>query len=215
MNKALLVLRNATKKDVLQIQSLCALVYPWSKPYSLEILKAQIENFSEGQFVAELEGKIVGYCASIIIGEKLALRPHTWREITGGGYGSTHTASGEYLYGIEIFIDPKMRGKRIGDRFYRKRKELCRQLRLKGIVFGGRLPGLSKKIKKVGTAEEYITAIQTGSLRDPVIGFQLRQGFKVIGLLKNYLDDPESLGYAAHLFWGKPGNFICSTQDVY
>ncbi|MEZ4742548.1 MAG: GNAT family N-acetyltransferase [Bdellovibrionota bacterium] len=204
MTEAVLIVRNAQKKDVKQIQKLCALVYPWGKPYSLDVLRAQIENFSEGQFVAEAQGRIVGYCASIIVNEDLALRPHTWREITGGGYGSTHTPTGEYLYGIEIFIDPKMRGKRIGDRFYRKRKELCRQLRLKGIVFGGRLPGLSKKIKKVGSVEKYLESIRNGSIRDAVIGFQLRQGFKVIGILKNYLNDPESLGYAAHLFWENP-----------
>lgn len=204
MAQALLVVRNAVKKDVNQIQRLCALVYPWGSPYSLDVLRAQIENFPDGQFVAELNGRIVGYCASLIVEEKLALRPHTWLEITGGGYVSTHTQQGDYLYGAEVFIDPKVRGKRIGDRFYRKRKDLCRQLRLKGIVFGGRLPGLAKKIKKIGSAEKYVEAIQNGSLRDPVIGFQLRQGFKVIGVLENYLNDPESLGYAAHLLWENP-----------
>ena len=204
MKSVSLIVRNAKKSDMIHIQSLCAVVYPWGKPYSLDVLKAHLHNFSEGQFVAEYNGKVVGYCASIIVGKDIALRPHTWREITGGGYASTHDPNGDYLYGVEIFIDPEMRGKRIGDRFYRKRKELCCHLRLKGIIFGGRIPGLSKKIKKFGTAEKYLEAVKSRLVRDHVVGFQLRQGFKIIGVLKNYLNDPESLGYAAHMLWENP-----------
>tara|TARA_R110002072_G_scaffold281526_1_gene444060 strand:+ start:7579 stop:9111 length:1533 start_codon:yes stop_codon:yes gene_type:complete len=202
MNQIKLVIRNAIKKDVKSIQKLCSKVYHWTKPYSIDLLKAQIQNFPEGQFVAELNGEIVGYCACLMLDGALILKHHSWREATGGGYATTHNPLGDYLYGIEIFVDPNVRGKRIGDRFYRKRKELCRQLRLKGIVFGGRMPLLHKKIKKVGSAEKYLELVKSKAIRDPVIGFQLRQGFEILGLLKNYLpDDKESLNNAVHLVW--------------
>lgn len=205
MAKASLIIRNAKISDVKDVQELSAKIYRWSAPYSKEVLKAHVKNFPEGQFVAEFNGKVVGYCACIIVDEELALRPHTWREITGGGYASTHNPMGDILYGMEIFIDPNMRGKRIGDRLYRKRKDLCREYRLKGIVFGGRLPNLHKKIKKAGSVEKYIELVKSKSLRDPVLGFQLRQGFEVIGVLQDYLtNDPESLGYATHFLWRNP-----------
>lgn len=204
MNKISLTIRNAKKGDSLNIQALCEKVYAM-KPYDLDVLRAQIENFPEGQFVAELNGKIVGYSASIIVQGKKALKQHTWRQMTGSGYGSTHDPSGDYLYGLEIFVDHTLHGNRIGDRFYRKRKELCKTRRLKGIIFGGRLPLLAKKIKQAGTPENYLELVKQKKIKDPVLGFQLKQGFEVIGLLKGYLpDDNESLGFAAHLLWRNP-----------
>jgi signal transduction histidine kinase len=42
-------------------------------------------------------------------------------------------------------------------------------------------------------------------VRDPVLSFQLRNGFEVIGVLRDYLDDDRhSLNYAAHMVWYNP-----------
>ena len=102
-------------------------------------------------------------------------------------------------------MDPNYRGLRIGQRLYNERKKLCRLLRLKGIVFGGRMPMLAKKIREVGSPQQYLDLIEEKKLRDPVITFQLRNGFEIIGILKNYLpSDAESLGYAAHMLWRNP-----------
>ncbi len=151
------------------------------------------------------EGKVIGYCASILVMGKLALSQHTWHEVTGGGYGSTHDPEGDYLYGIEIFVDADFRGMRVGERFYQTRKKLCIEHHLKGIVFGGRLPFLSRKIKQLKTAENYIEAVKTKKIRDTVLSFQLHQDFEVLGVLSNYLpSDKESMGVAAHLLWKNP-----------
>ena len=41
--------------------------------------------------------------------------------------------------------------------------------------------------------------------RDPVLSFQLHNGFEVIGLIPGYLDaDRDSLGYGVHLVWRNP-----------
>ena len=200
-----LIVRNAKSSDLRAIQRLSKKVYPDAAPYSLDNLRGQLNNFSEGQFVALYEDKIVGYCATVRIDGAKALQPHTWREITGGGFGSTHNPSGNYLYGMEVFVDTAMRGLRIGARLYQERKKLCRHLRLKGIVFGGRMPLLAKRFKVVGSAERYLEEVKNKRRRDPVISFQMRNGFEIIGLLPNYLpDDRESLGYAAHMLWKNP-----------
>ncbi|NPV50658.1 MAG: GNAT family N-acetyltransferase [Candidatus Methanofastidiosum sp.] len=200
-----LVIRNASMKDVKEIHKLSIKTYKEMPPYSLDIIRAQINNFPEGHFVAVYEGKIVGYCSTIRVPEKLALGHHSWKEVTGGGYGSTHDPKGTYLYGIDIFVDSDYRGLKIGERFYRERKKLCKYYRLKGIVFAGRMPLLSKRIKKVGTVENYIEQVKNKKIRDPVISFQIRNGFEIIGILKGYLPiDRESLGYAAHMLWKNP-----------
>ncbi len=203
--KPKLLVRSATLKDVAQIKALSNKIYSGVFTYSTAILNGQINNYPEGQFVAEYDGKIVGYCSTIMVPEKKALGAHTWREITGNGYGSTHNATGEYLYGMEVFVDPDYRGLKIGERLYNARKRLCKHLRLKGIVFGGRLPLLGKRIKKCGTVDNYLESVQQKKIRDPIVSFQLRQGFEVLGHLKDYFpNDKESLGYASHMVWYNP-----------
>jgi predicted amidohydrolase/GNAT superfamily N-acetyltransferase len=200
-----LVVRPATLDDIEAIRALCAKVYPDVPPYSGAHLRGQMQNFREGQFVALYDGRVVGYCATFRIGEAAAFAPHTWMEITGGGLASRHDPDGDWLYGMEVFVDPDYRGFRIGQRLYGQRKALCQRLDLKGIVFGGRLPGLQRRLRKVGSAEAYVEAVRTKAMRDPVLSFQMRNGFEPIGVLAGYLpSDRESLGYAAHMVWRNP-----------
>ena len=200
-----LVVRMASTSDIDDIMALSERVYPSMPPYRPDVLRGQINKFPAGQFIAEFDGKIVGYCASLLVSEQRALAKHTWSEITGSGYASTHDPKGDVLYAMEVFVDPEMRGLRVGQRFYSARKQLCRHLRLRGIVFGGRLPGLKKRIKKVGTVERYIELVQQKKIRDQVLSFQLRQGFELLGLLEDYLPyDDESLGFATHMIWRNP-----------
>jgi predicted amidohydrolase/GNAT superfamily N-acetyltransferase len=169
------------------------------------MLRGQITQFPGGQFVVVHQERVIGYCATFIIDGKIAFRPHTWMEITGGGYASRHDSEGDYLYGMEACVDPEYRGFRIGQRLYNERKKLCQEWRLKGTVFGGRLPTLHRRIKRYPRVEDYVKKVQEKVHRDPVLSFQLRNGFEVLGILPNYLPgDRESLGYAVHLLWRNP-----------
>ena len=203
--KPSLVIRAATRADIPGIVALTARTYGQDYGYLPEMVGGQLAQFPEGQFVAVFEGTVVGYCATFRIEEDVALRRHSWREITGGGYASRHDAKGDWLYGMEVCVDPKLRGLRIGRRLYDRRKRLCQQLGLRGIVFGGRLPGLAKRMKQFGSAEAYIEAVREDRVRDLALSFQLRNGFELLGVLPNYLpSDHESLGFGAHLVWRNP-----------
>ena len=81
--------RNAVPADAEEIAALSAKVYR-KEPYTAPELRGQINNFPEGVFVAVYEDKIVGYCATLRISERSAFRKHTWKQVTGGGYGTTH-----------------------------------------------------------------------------------------------------------------------------
>jgi predicted amidohydrolase/GNAT superfamily N-acetyltransferase len=202
-----LIVRNARVKDIPHIRSLVSRVYRTSGmgTYSRPMLMGQIHNFPEGQFVAEYEGTIVGYCATFLIDGKIALQPHTWNEITGGGYASRHDPNGDYLYGMEVCVDPDYRGLRLGQRLYDERKKLARSWDVKGIVFGGRIPTLAKRLRRFGSPEAYLEEVESNRQRDPVLTFQMRNGFEVLGLLPRYLpEDKESEGYAVHLVWRNP-----------
>ena len=203
--KAKLVVRHAREGDVPAIQKLYKKVYPGMSSYSSDQLRGQINNFPQGQFVATYEDEIVGYCATFRIAEAIAFAPHTWWQITGNGFASRHDPAGDWLYGMEVFVDPDFRGLRIGQRLYAARKALATELHLKGIVFGGRIPGYARRSKKIGSPRAYVDAVAAKNLRDSVLGFQLRNGFEIHGVLEDYLpSDTESGGHAAHLVWRDP-----------
>lgn len=213
-SKASIEVRNATFKDIPGIQALVNKVYAPMEGYKKEMIRGQIANFSDGCFVVIFEGKIVAYSASILVDDKAALTAHTWKQITANGYATTHDVDGEYLYGFETCVDPDVRGKRIGQRIYNARKRLVNFYKLKGIVFGGRIPNYHKKFKKVKSVEEYIEKVSNKEIKDPALGFHLRNGFQVIGVLENYLpSDKESLGYAVHLKWENPEYVAVSVDE--
>ncbi|MDB5699757.1 MAG: family N-acetyltransferase, partial [Alphaproteobacteria bacterium] len=174
---ATLEVRAAVPADVAGILALISRAYPGIENYSLGQISGQINNFPEGQFVAVLEGAIVGYCASSRIDEAIALAPHDWATITGNGFGSRHDPTGDWLYGIEMAVDERQRGLRIGKRLYDARRALAERLELRGIVFGGRMPGYARVKSKVSGPADYLTQVREGKFRDQVIGFQLRNGF--------------------------------------
>lgn len=203
--KAKLTIRNAEVRDIPAIQALIAKVYTDIPGYTRAMLRGQINQFHQGALLAEYEGTVVGYSASFRIGADLALKPHTWAEATGNGYASRHDPEGDYLYGMEVCVDPELRGWRIGQRLYDARKRICEELGLKGIVFGGRLPTLARRRKKYPTAEAYVEAVRNKQARDPVLSFQLRNGFEILGVLPGYLPgDHASLGFAVHMLWRNP-----------
>jgi predicted amidohydrolase/GNAT superfamily N-acetyltransferase len=205
LHRVSLTVRQARTADIEAIIALTRRAYPDLSPYSPGQVQGQITAFPDGQFVAESQGEIVGYAATFRIDEASALGPHTWDEITGAGYASRHDPNGVWLYGMEVCVDPTWRGKRVGRRLYEARQQLAERLELKGVVFGGRLPGLSRKSKQWSTPGEYLSMVQGRKLRDRVATFQIDNGFEPLGLLAGYLpSDKESLGYASHMVWRNP-----------
>ena len=95
-------------------------------------IAGQIANFPEGQFVAVLEGAIVGYAACFIVKEWRAFRQHTWEEITGDGHAARHDETGDWLYGMEVCVDPAIRRLKIASRLYEARRALVRGPRAQG-----------------------------------------------------------------------------------
>lgn len=203
--KSKLVIRNAVPADIAALLPLYQKVYGLAGGYTPDQIAGQINRFPDGQFVAEFEGRIVGHCVTFIVASDIALAQHTWNEITGGGFAARHDPDGDMLYGMDVLVDAEFRRLRIGQRFYQIRQELCEGLALKGIMFGGRIPGYHRHAKQYPDPADYVDAVQQSKLRDPVLSFQLRQGFEVLGVLKNYMaEDIESGTHATQMLWRNP-----------
>ncbi|MBX3587680.1 MAG: GNAT family N-acetyltransferase [Ramlibacter sp.] len=201
---AKLIVRPTASADIAPLLRLQAHVYPSIAPWKQDQLAHQIELFPEGQLVAELDGRIVGCASSLVILWDEWADEHTWSEITASGTFDTHTPQGLTLYGAEVFVDPRLRGKRVGHMLYEGRRKLCKQLNLRRIIACGRLPGYAAVADQM-SIELYARKVLWGDLFDPVLSFQLREGFRYCGIMKNYLpDDHESSGHASLIVWINP-----------
>ncbi len=160
-----------------------------------------LKKFPEGQVVIKVNNQIAGCALSIIVDSSKFGESHTYKQITGHHTFSTHTAFGDVLYGIDVFIKPDFRGLRLGRRLYEYRKELCEKLNLKSIMFGGRIPNYHKYADKM-TPKEYINKVKLKEVYDPVLSFQLSNDFRPVRILKGYLEgDQKSKENAVLLVW--------------
>tara|TARA_B100000678_G_scaffold290803_1_gene304846 strand:+ start:22549 stop:24114 length:1566 start_codon:yes stop_codon:yes gene_type:complete len=197
--------RNAQLSDIPGIVALTGRVYKEEPPYTPGMIQGQITKYPAGQFVVEYDDDIVGYAASFRISERLAMGQHTWDDITGVGYAARHSPKGKWLYGMEVCVDPTRRRLRIGQRLYDARQALCESQDIKGIVFGGRLPGWSRRRRNYPDPVDYVKAVEQKKITDPTVSFHLKQGFECIGILRGYApDDKQSGGHATHMVWRNP-----------
>ncbi|MDF1738306.1 MAG: bifunctional GNAT family N-acetyltransferase/carbon-nitrogen hydrolase family protein [Verrucomicrobiales bacterium] len=164
-------------------------------------LLSHLEHFPEGQIVAVVDGCVVGVASSLIVdlGQN-PLRHHTYYGVTDDGYFYNHDPQGDTLYGADVYVDPDCQGKGIGRILYQVRRDLCRRLNLRRILGGGRLWRYSEYNEKL-TPEEYVQQVKAGEIADPVLGFQLREGFVVRGIMENYIRDPRSCNHASLIEW--------------
>jgi predicted amidohydrolase/GNAT superfamily N-acetyltransferase len=194
---------NLQLEDYHELLEVMKAAYPlWQGSYWSEgAIEKIINQFPEGQIVIKADGKVAGCALSIIVDYDIFGDVHTYKDITGNYQFDTHNNSGNVLYGIEVFIHPDYRGLRLGRRLYDVRKELCENLNLKAIVFGGRIPNFHEYAHDM-SPKEYIQKVKQREIYDPVLSFQLSNDFHVKKVLKNYMpEDKESMNYATLLQW--------------
>ncbi len=198
------IIRNTTPAHFDDIRELQKKVYPDIKPWSNEQLENHLKVFAEGQFVADLDAKIVGTSSSFIIMWDEYGPVHNWIDITGRGFFSTHNPNGKTLYGAEVCVDPDYRKKGIGQKLYKARRTLCTRLNLKRIIAAGRLPNYHLYSDKLDP-HTYCLKVIWGDIYDPVLRFQLKQGFQFCDIVENYLHgDSESMEFASLIVWVNP-----------
>jgi hypothetical protein len=83
---------------------------------------------------------------------------------------------------------------------YDERKRLVITLKLRRMIAGGRLFNYSNYSNQM-SAEDYSKKVVEGKLHDPVLSFEIANGFRFIKVLSDYLDDVRSLNYASFIEW--------------
>ncbi len=165
--------------------------------------RMQLKAFPEGQFVALLGDRVVGYATTLIVKMDDESPWYSYAEITGNGSFSSHDPSGDTLYGADIGVHPDLRGKGVAARLYDVRRDLMKRLNLRRMVAGGRIPGYAEHASSM-SAEEYVRRVVSGKLRDPALNAHLKAGYKVRGVHSGYIRDPQSLDYATFIEMKNP-----------
>jgi len=214
-----IVVRNTERRDFAAIAALTERVYPGAPPWNERQLSSHLALFPEGQFVATEEpgGAVVGMAASLIVLWDDYHHHMSWKEFTDHGMFTNHDPeNGRTLYGAEVMVEPSQQRRGIGKKLYQSRRELVQRLGLLRIRAGARLRGYHRYAQRM-SPEEYVVQVVAGRLKGPTLSFQLREGFQVIDVVKDYLGlDPESLGYAALIEWinhhvARPGDIADRT----
>ena len=203
---ATIKVRRWKKSDIPALLACQTAAYPQLADESMNDkrkLELQLEIFPDGQFLAECDGKVVGYCTSLIVQLDEDSPWYSYNEITGVGTFSTHDPSGDTLYGSDIAVHPKYRGKGIAGKLYVRRKSLLKRYNLRQMIAGGRIPGYAAFARSM-TAEKYIEKVKRGELKDPALSAHLKAGYDVRSVHYGYLNDSESMNYATFLHMLNP-----------
>lgn len=165
-----------------------------------EHIEAHIRVFPLGQWVAvSHDGTVIGSCSNTLISEERWNLHAPWYRTVGGPSLEGIELDGNTLYGLDISVDPDFRRQGVGRSFYEARFEYVRNHQLTRYGTACRIPGFVESGET--SAESYVQNVVIAEMTDRTLTPLLRYGLTCLGVIENYMPDPESLNHAALLEW--------------
>ncbi|MCL4858357.1 MAG: GNAT family N-acetyltransferase [Caldilineaceae bacterium] len=183
-----------------ELQRICYPTLGTQELMCAEHFAAQYRVFAEGQFVALAGEQVVGQGSGFWIDFDFDHPQHSFKEICAGFFFTNHDSNGAWYYGADISVHPGFRRRGIGRLLYQARQALVQRANRRGIVAGGLIPGYAQHKGRMSVGD-YVERVASGALADPTLTFQLRNGFRVCGLLENYLEDSASDNWSTLIVW--------------
>lgn len=196
------LLRPARHADVAEIVALARATGGAGATLTPDQVRSALNFFPEGQLVAERDGRIAGFAATVILAETLALRPHTFEEITASGTAARHDPAGDWLYGLTLLAPPSLMLQGAGAALVAGMKRITRAHHLKGLLIAASLSRLAHQTGRLAGPEAYFEAVRGRRLADPLLSMLLDERLEPGIILEAYRrDDPTANGTAALLAW--------------
>ncbi len=186
-----------------QLEELQRLVFPTLAEEELILARhylRHLELFAQGQFVITYHEQVVGATTTMRSDFDFDHYHHTFNETIAGGWLTNHNPEGIWLYGLDVSVHPDFRRKGLATLLYDARQHLVNALGLKGQITVGMLNGYGL-VSKDMSGEEYYAELLAGNRKDPTVSTQMKVGFKPIGLIPDYLNDPSCGNYGVMLVW--------------
>jgi len=173
--------------------------YLWTR----EKVISQLQHCPEYLFCAIEDTKVVGTVSGIGIKEKDALATIDWEKTSANGTLTTHQKDGDCVFGLDLSVTPDAQGKKIGDNLIQTAFLFSVIFRnKKGVFLGSRAPSYHKWANKM-SIEDYVFG-KNGKTRDPEIRLYQTEGFQIVKIVPNYMEDPDSLNYGVLMFYPNP-----------
>lgn len=196
--------RHTRLDDCAAIRSLQREARPTVAAWTLKQLESQRHAFPEGQLVAECGGEVVGSVATLVVKWDDYAPEHTWKDITGDGYFSTHDTGGRTLYIADAVVDLTRRGSGVARALFQAQRRLCRKLNLRRIISAVPLTGYAA-MRDDMPPELYAKRVIWGDIANARMRSHTAQGFQYCGVIEGYHpEDVDAGGHAALMVWLNP-----------
>lgn len=154
-------------------------------------------------YCAFKDGKLVATLTNMFTTEVELAKNKTWTEKTGNGYLTTHMPSGDVGFGVDLAVTREA-PKNVSDK-------LVLSTVLIGIIgeglksgyIGSRIPSYHKHADM--KVEDYVYGTRkNGKPLDPELYFYMKDGFEIVEIIPEYMEDPDSLNYGVLIKWDNP-----------
>ena len=194
-------IRFAKKENLDEVLELENKIWPPGTIAPREKFESRLKIFAKGFILAYKDGSLIGASTSQIINYDRSTI-NSWENITDNGWIRNHNPKGNALYVVSIGSISRSGG---GSALVQAQKNLAKQLSLRFLVLGSRIPGYDAYCREQEeiNIEEYVKLLRgNGELLDPELRFYKRNGLSLQGIKPNYMeDDKESRNYGAIMLW--------------
>lgn len=171
--------------------------------------ESRMEVFPRGFIVAFKNGEIKGFTTSQIVSYDPDTKK-TWDELTDNGtLRGTHNPNGDSLYVSSVAVGKDAQGKGLGGDLVDAQKVMVKELGLKRLFLGARIPGYDEYCKANGdiSVENYLDLKnEKGEPIDPEIRFYSRQGLHPAKIIPEFEPDDPSRNYGVVMVWENPSS---------
>ena len=166
---------------------------------------SHIRIFPDGQhaILDTQTNQVVASSSDIMLELDFNHYQHRFFPAVGEGFFTTHNPSAHWLYGADIGVLPEYRSLGLSSLLYKARQDLVVRLGLHG-HYAGAMPKGYGAVRDEMPIEAYLHEVIRGERFDPVISIQLKRGYRIYGVIPDYLDDPSCANYGVVIIWRNP-----------
>ncbi len=163
---------------------------------------SHIQIFPAGQhaIIDTLNNKVVASSSDLMLKLDFKHYQHSFFPAVGDGFFTTHNQNAHWLYGADIGVLPEYRSLGLSSLLYKARQELVVRLGLHG-HYAGAMPKGYGALRLEMPIEEYLHQVIRGERFDPVLSIQLKRGYRIYGVIPDYLEDASCANYGILIVW--------------
>jgi len=170
--------------------NICNGDYVWTE----DMLRSHFQICPDCVLCAFENGKLVATVTFMITNDQSVKNDKTWLAKTANGYLTNHLSNGDIMFGVDLSVSRRA-SPRVSDKLVQT--AIFFGLFGKGLRYlflGSRIPSYHKK--SYIPIEQYVHGkTSTGRPLDPQLGFYTRNGFEIMEILPEYMEDPDSFNY--------------------